>query len=148
MKKSVWIGVPLALLLVAQLVPVERSNPSTQGEVPATAEQREVLRRACYDCHSNETRWPWYARVAPVSWLVANDVAHGRKHVNFSTWDRYDAEERAESLEESWEMVDEGEMPLWFYVPLHPEARLDETDKRLLREWSGQGRAGESARED
>jgi hypothetical protein len=78
--------------------------------------------------------------VAPASWLLARDVTEAREHLNFSTWNRYDAEERREKLEEAWEEVEEGDMPLWFYVPLHPEARLDEADKETLRRWAlGEG---------
>jgi hypothetical protein len=99
-----------------------------------------VLKRACYDCHSNEVVWPWYAHVAPVSWLVARDVREGRKAVNYSTWNRLSAGDRRDALDESWEEVEDGDMPLWFYVPLHPEARLDAEDRRVLRDWSRSAR--------
>ena len=134
--------VVVALLLLAQLVPVDRSNPPVEEEVPAPPEVRRILERSCYDCHSNETRWPWYAQVAPVSWLVAYDVEEAREHLNFSTWNRYDSEERAELLEEAWEEVEEGEMPLWYYLPAHPEARLSTGDLELLRAWAGGGEDG------
>ena len=127
----------LALAFLAiQLVPVERSNPPVEEEVPASPEARAVLRRACYDCHSNEVDWPWYSRVAPASWLVARDVREGREAVNYSTWNRLDAEDRREALAESWEDVEEAEMPPWFYLPLHPEARLSAADRAVLRAWS------------
>jgi hypothetical protein len=132
----------VALLLLAQLVPVDRGNPPVEEEVPAAPEVRRILQRSCYDCHSNQTRWPWYARVAPFSWLVAHDVDEAREHMNFSTWNRYDDEEREEKLEEAWEEVEEGEMPLWFYLPLHPEARLSERDRELLRAWAEGERPG------
>ena len=130
----------LAVLLVAfvaiQLVPVDRTNPPIETEAPATAEARSVLRRACYDCHSNETVWPWYSRIAPVSWLVARDVHEGREELNFSTWNRLTTKDQIEALHESWEEVEEGEMPLWFYLPTHPEARLSPQDRSVLRAWS------------
>jgi hypothetical protein len=129
----------VAALLLIQLVPVDRENPPVTSEVAAPEPVRAVLRRSCYDCHSHETRWPWYARVAPVSWLVAHDVHEGREHLNFSTWDRYDAKKRRELREEAWEEVDEGEMPLWFYLPLHPDARLSDADRAALRAWGGDG---------
>jgi hypothetical protein len=133
----VQIGATLAAAFLGiQLVPIERSNPPVEEEVPATPEAREVLRRACYDCHSNEVVWPWYARIAPISWLVARDVREGREAVNFSTWNRLDEHERREALEESWEAIDHGDMPLWFYPPLHPEARLTDADRNLLDHWS------------
>jgi hypothetical protein len=138
MKTKIAVAVLLALGL-AQLVPVDRSNPPVETEVPAPAQVREILRRSCYDCHSNESRWPWYAHVAPVSWLITHDVHEAREHMNFSTWNAYDAKDRAEHLEEIWEEVEEGDMPLWFYVPLHPEARLSDEDKRALHAWTTAG---------
>lgn len=124
-------------LLAAQLVPVSRDNPPVQLEVPAPRGVREVLERACYDCHSHETTWPWYAYIAPVSWLVVHDVHDARRHLDLSAWGRYDREEQKEKLEEVWEEVERGEMPLWYYLPLHPEARLSDRDKALLRAWTG-----------
>ena len=85
----------VALLVLIQLIPVDTENPVVTAEVDAPTEVLEVLRRACYDCHSNETAWPWYTHVAPVNFLVAHDVEEGREHLNFSEWDRYDAEKRA-----------------------------------------------------
>jgi hypothetical protein len=123
------------LLIGIQLVPVSRTNPPAMGEVDAPAEVVAVLEESCYDCHSHETRWPWYAYVAPVSWLVAHDVDEGREHLNFSAWSQYDAEERAEKLEEIWEEVDEGKMPLDKYVWLHSNARLTNADLEVLRTW-------------
>jgi hypothetical protein len=134
--------VALVALVAIQFVPVPRSNPPVETEVPAPAPVREILKRACYDCHSHETRWPWYSRVAPVSWLVAHDVDEAREHVDFSAWNRYDPPKRAKQLEEIWEEVEEGEMPLWFYVLLHPEARLSDEDRAVLRRWTQSGEAG------
>ena len=129
----------LALLLLIQFVPVDRTNPPVETEAPLDAATRDILKRACYDCHSNETVWPWYAQIAPVSWLVAHDVEEGREHLNFSTWNRYDAEKQAKKRRKTWKEVDEGEMPLWFYLPLHPEARLSDADLRLLETWAEGG---------
>jgi hypothetical protein len=132
-----WVAGGVAVFLaVAQLVPVARTNPPG-GVADATAPEhvRGILRRACYDCHSNETSWPWYSHVAPVSWLVAHDVGEGREVLNYSRWQDYGARERAELLEETWEEVAEREMPPAVYVLLHPEARLDEADRSALRAW-------------
>ncbi len=150
MVRSAWMRrtlVALGVLFVAiQLVPVDRANPPVEEEVPATTEVRAVLRRACYDCHSHESTWPWYGYVAPVSWLVARDIDEAREHLNFSAWNRLSAEDRAEAFEEAWEEVESGEMPLWFYLPLHPEAKLTAEDRALLRAWSvAQGAAARGA---
>ena len=137
----------LGLLVLAQFVPVDRTNPPVVEEIDAPVEVRAVLERACYDCHSNETVWPAYSYVAPVSWLVARDVHEGREHLNYSEWHRYSAEERLELTEETWEEIAEGEMPMGPYVLLHPEAQLSAEDRALLRSWTlGQNAPGEYAR--
>jgi hypothetical protein len=126
----------VAFLLLAQLVPIDRSNPPVTAEVPAPPAVRAILERSCYDCHSNQSRWPWYGYVAPLSWVMAYDIHEARDHVNFSTWDAYTEKKRVDMLEEVWEQVDEGEMPFFVYLPLHPEAELSEADKQLLEDWA------------
>lgn len=135
--------VALGLFLVAQLVPVDRANPPLGSEVAAPAHVLSVLRRSCYDCHSNETVWPWYSRIAPVSWLVARDVHEGRAAVNYSTWQRYSEAERAHHQEETWEEVQEGEMPLGIYSLAHPGARLSAEDVAALRAWGAEAAGGD-----
>jgi hypothetical protein len=137
-KMSAYGLAGLGLLCVAiQLVPAgAAANPPVEEEVAVPAEVMQVLRRACYDCHSNETHWPAYSYVAPAKWQGRYDVREGREHLNFSTWNRYDARKRAEKWEEVAEELDEGKMPPWFYLPLHREARLAEQEMRLLREWA------------
>jgi len=87
------------------------------------------MQRACFDCHSNETVWPWYSNIAPVSWLVQRDVNGGRRHLNFSEWAI--PQRHAKDVAEQ---VREGEMPPWFYLPMHPNARLTNTEKQALIE--------------
>jgi hypothetical protein len=135
MRKRLLLAV-LALFLLAQLWPVERENPPAPAPLEGPAEVVEVLRAACYDCHSNETVWPWYSRVAPLSWQVAHHVEEGREELNFSEWGRYDARTRREFAEEMLEEIEEGEMPLWDYELAHPEARLDEAQVAVLRAWA------------
>jgi hypothetical protein len=124
--RRVVLAVAVAMI-AAQLVPYGRdhSNPPVLGEPawdgPAT---RATFHRACGDSHSNTTRWPWYSHVAPASWLVAYDVRQGRSHFNVSEWGRPENEG-----DEAAELVEKGEMPLWYYRPAHPEARLSKTDK-------------------
>jgi hypothetical protein len=144
-----WVGATLGVLLLAiQFVPVDRSNPARQTRVPASPEARAVLQRACYDCHSNEVRWPWYGYVAPASWLVAKDVRDGREALNFSTWNLLSAAEQAEAFNESWEKVAQGEMPLWFYLPLHPSAKLSPSDRAVLQSWASSGGAASASGAD
>jgi hypothetical protein len=135
-----WVVLGVVGLLAAiQLAPVDRSNPPVEAEVPADPNVRAILRRACYDCHSNETVWPWYSRVAPFSWLVARDVREGRRELNFSTWNQYTTKQQIKKLKESWEEVAEGEMPPWFYLPVHRDAVLPPEDRAALRQWSAGG---------
>ena len=132
-----WSVIGLCVgFIVIQFVPVNRTNPPVGADLTAPTEVVSISRRACYDCHSNETVWPWYSRIAPVSWLIAHDVNEGRAALNFSTWNRLSAEKQAEAVHESWEEVAEGKMPTWYYVAVHPEARLSAADKSALRAWA------------
>ena len=144
-----WAALAVCVaFIVIQFVPVDRTNPPLQGEFHGSAEVVSVLRRACYDCHSNETVWPWYSRIAPVSWVIAHDVNVGRADLNFSTWNQLSAEKQAEAIKESWEEVAEGKMPTWYYVALHPETRLSAADKSVLRTWSGSASGAEEGDKD
>jgi hypothetical protein len=136
MTRSRLLWIAAGAFVLAQIVPVPRDNPPVAGKLPAPPEVQAILDRSCLDCHSNETRWPWYAYVAPGSWLLAYDVAEGREHLNFSTWDRYSAKQQREKLEEIGEVVEEGEMPLWIYLLAHPDAKLSEAEQQTLRAFS------------
>lgn len=128
-------GVLVAATVAIQFVPVERINSPVEQDVTATPEVDAILRRACYDCHSHETRWPWYSRVAPVSWLVAHDVNEGREYLNLSTWNRLDQESRGNRLEKICDKLLEGAMPPWYYLPLHPRARLSAEEEARIHAW-------------
>ncbi|GJM14803.1 MAG: cytochrome c [Thermodesulfobacteriota bacterium] len=133
------IIVIIIILIGIQFVPVSKTNPPVTGEIKAPDDVMQILRTSCYDCHSNEVVWPWYSNVAPMSWLVAYDVDEAREHLNFSEWASYSADDKAEDIEEIWEEVEEGKMPLWYYLPLHPEARLSDADKQTLKIWVESG---------
>ena len=122
--------VVVGVLVIAQLVPYGRdhSNPPVTAEPEwNAAATRTLAQRACFDCHSNETRWPWYSHVAPVSWLVQADVDEGREVLNFSEWTR-DYEE----AQESGETVRNREMPPRTYLLMHPEAKLTDAERQQL----------------
>ena len=123
--------------LAIQLVPVDRANPPVTGDVDAPPEVKAILKRYCYDCHSNEVKWPWYSRIAPVSFLVAYDVKEGREHLNFSEWDKRNESKRAKIREETYEECQQGEMPLPIYLILHTEAKLSAADLAVLKGWAG-----------
>ena len=138
-----WFAVGAIVILVAlQFKTVDRSNPPVQSDIGTSAEIKEILRRACYDCHSNETNWPWYSYVAPASWFVAGHVDHGRGHLNYSEWPTFDLEEQEHLFEEMWEMLSEGEMPLKSYTLIHRDARLTYEERAALLEWVRPGSAG------
>lgn len=129
-------AVSLIVFAAIQFVPVDRTNPPIETEIFAPAEVRSILRRACYDCHSNETRWPWYSRVAPVSWLVASDVHEARATMNFSAWNRLEPSRQIKKQRKCWKEVEQGEMPLWSYGPLHPSSALTDDERLVLKNWS------------
>ncbi|HEY7955230.1 MAG TPA: heme-binding domain-containing protein [Polyangia bacterium] len=126
----------VGLIAAVQLVRCERTNPPVTGDIETPADVKQVMRRACYDCHSNETRWPWYAQLAPVSWLLHRDVVEGRRHLNFSEWDKLPADRRQRRKASCGREVKSGDMPLWFYLPLHPAAKLSDRDRSLLQDWA------------
>ncbi len=128
-------------LVIAQMFRVDRTNPPIVQDVAAPPEVDGLLRRACYDCHSNETVWPWYSQVAPMSWLLARDVREGRAEFNFSTWSAYAPAKKDKKLKESAEEAAEGEMPPWFYVLVHRDAALSPADVERLRAWTAEERS-------
>lgn len=95
-----------------------------------------ILKRSCYDCHSSHTKWPWYSQVAPVSWLVADDVTKGRKKLNFSEWNKIPEAKKEARLNEVCEQTKSGEMPLPNYLMIHKEAELSQADKDALCKWA------------
>jgi hypothetical protein len=137
-----WSRVALGagvLLVAIQLVPVSRTNPSVRSTVPAPPEVANVLHRACFDCHSNETVWPIQAYVAPLSWLVAHDVKEGREELNFSEWGPKPEQKTAKELAKE---VGKGDMPPLLYVVAHPGAKLTSDEKALLVNWAQGLRSG------
>lgn len=112
--------------------------PAGGRDIPAPAEVHTLLDRACYDCHSNHTDWPWYTHVAPLSWLLQRDVRNGRQRLNFSQWDEYasDPETARHKLEQIAAAVAGGDMAPWYYRALHPQARLTSAQRDLLVRWT------------
>ena len=138
MQKILWRSIMglVTGFVVIQCIPVARNNPPVELDIPASPEVKTVLRRACYDCHSHETIWPWYSHIAPMAWLVERDVRNGRQKLNFSTWNRYSTKQQVKKLRESWREVAQQQMPPWLYTTPHPQARLSAADRLLLRDWA------------
>jgi cytochrome c551/c552 len=136
--KALKIGLPaLVVLAVAiQFVPVVRDNPPVTGDLPGPPEAKALLKRACYNCHSNETVWPGYSRIAPISWFVASDVHEGRGLFNFSQWGETTADQRTAIRQNVWRMIEKGAMPPWDYSLMHSDAKLTDTEKATLKAWA------------
>ena len=132
------ILVPTLVLfvLVIQFFPVDRRTLETEGLVEAPDPVMAVLRQSCFDCHSNQTRWPWYGYIAPFSWLIEDHVSEAREELDFTAWNQYDEDERLELQENVWDEVDLEEMPPDYYVLLHPEARITQEDREILEAWA------------
>lgn len=129
---SILVGV----LLVLQFFPIDRSNPAVKAEIQTSAETKEILKRSCYDCHSNETVWPPYSYIFPASLLISHHVEEGRDELNFSEFGLLTQKKQNKKIYEIWEQVEEGEMPPKDYLLLHPNARLSDKDKEILKQWS------------
>lgn len=123
-----------AVFILIQLVPVEQSNrsfdrtKSFEAAEKPTPELEALLRRSCYDCHSDQTAWPWYSRIAPGSWLITKDVRDGRKKLNLSEWGNMETDEAENRMGELCDEVRGGTMPPKAYLLLHPGARLTQKD--------------------
>lgn len=146
MKLLKRLGIVVVVLAIAiQFIPVNHQNPTVDPKQDyltvsgAPTEVGRILKAACYDCHSYESKYPWYSYVAPVSFLLQNHIEEGRSKLNFSTWGSSSAYDLAEASEEIPETIAEGEMPLWDYAMMHSEARLSRTEEQVLINWFQSG---------
>ena len=132
--KKVFLILFLVFILI-QFFRIDKTNPPintgmdflTIKKTPETIANQ--IRNSCYDCHSNETKYPWYSNIQPFGWFLKNHIEDGRKHLNFSTFATYEPKRQAHKLFESVEMVENGEMPMESYLLMHPEAKLSESQK-------------------
>jgi hypothetical protein len=143
MKILKWVGLAVFVAFVAmQVVRPTRANPKVdptktmQAVLVVPPAIDAIFARACNDCHSSLTRWPWYSEVAPASWLVAQDVRQGRKELSFSEFGAYSPKKQAHKLDEICEMVESGDMPIASYALLHADAKLTLVDKTRVCEWA------------
>ncbi len=128
----------LTPFLLIQFVPVDRKNPNVAKELTLTAppEVISILKKSCYDCHSNETEWPFYSYIAPISWLVERDVEFGREDLNFSEWNKMTKNDKEITKEEIVEEISRDTMPMPIYLVTHPSASLSYKDKLVLKNWA------------
>lgn len=140
-KKFVFLIAFVILLGLIQFIRPERNqqtNPSRYDIFHKTETEVAIVttfQTSCYNCHSNRTVYPWYASVAPVSWMINNHVKEGKEHLNFSDWILYDKEEQIKKLMDIAEVLQEHEMPPKPYLWLHEEAKISDTDRQLLLKW-------------
>ena len=139
------LGLFVVVLIGIQFIPVDRKNPPVTMDINAPENISSILRTSCYDCHSNETSWPLYSYIAPVSFLLAGDVKEGRKHLNFSEWDKYSSDKQIKLLEEMIEEVEKENMPLTIYTFTHPNSKLDSNRIKLLKQWVKSGSSTEKS---
>ncbi len=132
----------VAVLALIQVVRPPKTNPvvdesrTIQALTKMAPEVSAIFERSCKDCHSYRTQWPWYSQIAPVSWLVINDVNEGRAHLLLSDWAGYDRRKAMKKLDDICEKIGDGEMPPSEYVLIHSAARLSDVDRKLLCEWT------------
>ena len=136
---KIAVFIIIAILLLAQAIRIDRSNPPVRSDLPNSVTAKPILQRACYNCHSNGTVWPWYSGVAPVSWLVGSDVEEGRRNLNFSEWGDYDSGTQIHKLRGIAEEVQDGEMPPWYYTMVHPSSRLSPSERDRILAWTRAG---------
>jgi hypothetical protein len=143
MRRKVLAGFA-CLFAAAQVIRFEHTNPPATGDIAAPPPVQRALRRACYDCHSNETSWPWSAGLAPISWLIHRDVTEGRRRLNFSSWDAYasDPGTKLQKLKNIQRAMTEEDMPPWYYRLVHPDSRLSESQQQAIVRWVGEEIAG------
>jgi hypothetical protein len=144
--KRMLIALPI-LFVMMQLYRPARTNPPEDAartifaDAEVWSDAPRSIERACVDCHTNRTRWPWYASVAPASWLVVGDVNEGREHMNLSDWAAYDRPQKSGMLADICKEVKAEAMPLPIYLPLHPEAKLTDAERQEICAWVERARA-------
>jgi cytochrome c551/c552 len=131
------ITVAAIIMAATQFAQFPRTNPPVKGNLAAPGNVGEIIRHACYDCHSNETQWPWYSKIAPASWLAYRHVMEARARLNFSEWAdyAYDPGTEAHKLEEIERLIKSGAMPPWYYRLMHPRGRLTDAQRITVLRW-------------
>lgn len=139
--RIIWFTL-IALVIIIQFIPsgrprtIEANPDDLLVNNPMPDSVTRLLKAACYDCHSNQSRYPWYAYVAPVSWLVSRDVRIGREQFNFSHWETYSKMDQAKILGEMADEIESGTMPMPIYVLMHPDAKLSAAERDKLIWWT------------
>ena len=131
----------MVLFLAAQTIQPSKNQGNAAGPKDITTAMQvpdsvmTILKKSCFDCHSNHTDYPWYDNITPANWFVANHVSEGKRELNFSVFGEYTPKRQAKKLDESAEQVEKGEMPLSSYTLLHPDTKLSDAQRQLLINW-------------
>ena len=131
----------LIVVAVIQFIPIDRTNKPVNKKADfvriynTPQNIQEILRKGCYDCHSNESKYPWYSNIQPVAWFLKHHIDEGREELNFSEFGTYTAKRQAHKLDECAELIEKDEMPLASYTIIHKEASLSEENKTKLIEY-------------
>ena len=144
MKKYIklFVLVLFIALIVLQFIkpntdnPIEDNSKFIKSNLQIPDNVYNQLEKSCFDCHSYRTKWPWYSKISPIVYLLNKDVQGGRKHLNFSTWGDYNKAKMIDKLEGIVKEVKEGGMPLPIYLPLHPDAKMSESEKKAIVDWA------------
>ncbi|CAL2057022.1 heme-binding domain-containing protein [Tenacibaculum sp. 190524A05c] len=140
LKKIGWVA--LGLLLVIQFIPTEKNEgqlsslDTFKNETKPSKEVERILSKACYDCHSNVTNYPWYHSIAPINFWMNHHVEEGKEHFNLSEWNNYSLKRKEHKMEEFWEEVEEKHMPLDSYTWTHGDAKLSEEEITMVVSWA------------
>jgi len=143
-KVIIILVVFIVLFIIMQFIPsgIPPNKPEDEKSITKSGQVTEQvldqLRKSCFDCHSNQTRLPWYAKLAPSSWLLSGHINEGKSHLNFSEWEDYSKREKIGLLEAIKNEVESGNMPLKSYILIHRDAKLDSEKISLLSEWTGE----------
>jgi len=140
-KRLTWLIIIL-LIVIIQFIPNRKPEVILSNEndliynnkLPESVEN--ILRTSCYDCHSNESKYPWYSYIAPVSWLVVRDIKVGREELNFSEWESQSKMDKAKNIDKIIDEVSEGNMPMPIYTLMHSEAKLSEDARQQFADWA------------
>lgn len=139
MKKILLYGI--IIFLSFQFIQIDKGNPSVSKKIDyyqvthATPEIQKILKKACYDCHSNEVNYPWYSSIAPISWFIKEHVNQGKEYVNFSEYGKYNRYQKEHINSSLYRVIENKTMPLNSYLWMHKEANLSEEDFILLLNW-------------
>ncbi|MBN2410814.1 heme-binding domain-containing protein [candidate division KSB1 bacterium] len=144
MNFKIWLILIVIILVLIQLIPVNKTNPPVTAEIITNLEIKSILVKSCYDCHSNQTSWPWYSSIAPVSWFISHHVQEGREYVNFSEWENLSQNQKAHTKQEILKEINNNKMPLKSYLLIHKNSVLTNDEKQLITLWVSQKDSSEN----